>query len=59
MLKWAKENDCPYDAATCKEAADEGLQGFMEIPGEAPHTIPKISEAAHKATTKWIAANPG
>jgi len=30
----------------------------MEIPGEAPIPIPKISEAAHKAITEWIAANP-
>ena len=59
VLKWAKANGCPYDAAACKQAANHGLQGFMEFPGEAaPHPIPKISEAAHKAITEWITANP-
>jgi len=47
--------------ALCKKAADDGLQGFVELPSKAPISVPKISEATHKAitvVTEWITANP-
>ena len=55
MLQWANANGCHLNPAECKNAADNGLQGFMEIHGMAPIHIPKISEATHKAITEWIA----
>jgi hypothetical protein len=24
VLKWARENDCPWDESTCSQAAEEG-----------------------------------
>ena len=59
VLKWATANGCQWNAITCKKAADAGLQGFIETPGEASIIVTKISEAAHKAITEWIAANLG
>jgi len=59
VLKWAKANGCRVNPVECKKAADEGLRGFVPIPGPGSPQgiIPKISAYTHKAITEWITAN--
>jgi len=57
VLNWARANDCPWNPGLCKKAADAGLRGFIVCSETFPIHIPKISKAAHKAITEWIAGN--
>ena len=59
MLKWARENDCPWDEETCAKAAKGG---YLEVLKWARERVPGNGRAVgddggHLEVLKWAREN--